>query len=123
MKKHITQMTREDIEKLTHTVNNMLTGTRRVKFSGHAIERIIEKNIDGSRILAALKNADIIEYHLREHSKEQSDKRVLLRSRDVVDNKNFCVVLSLDKNKVITVYVNNVNDTHSTLDKSKITTT
>lgn len=115
MKKHITQMTDSEIETLQDKISEVLGSKRRLQFGKHAIERMLERNVEGAEVMQAIRDVDIIEYHLREFDDGRCDNRVLLRSNLQVSGTNFCMVLSVDMCKVITIYLNNADDNHSTL--------
>lgn len=115
MKKHISQMTDSEIETLSKAISRLLINVRGLRFGKHAVKRIIDRQIDGSRIFEAMKEYEIIEYNQKDFGEGTMDNRVLLRGRKLIDNSNFCVVLSLSTRKVITVYLNNAKDRHNTL--------
>jgi hypothetical protein len=131
-KKHVTQMTREEISYLVQKCKNI--PLQKVTISKHLLQKGISfKKAD---ILTTLQtsnlNSLIIEYNETPKSNGSTDKRVLIRSnisKDVeFETKNgkkftspaqMCFVISLKTYEVITVYWNKSNDGHTTMDWSR----
>lgn len=88
--------------------------------SPHALQRLAEKRIRASRhdIVSAIHNANIIEYKIDYNKKYKTyDERVVLRSKAVVQNKyNLHAVYSLTNKRIVSVWLNHVDDHHATLD-------
>jgi hypothetical protein len=93
-------------------IHNKLKG-RQFNITSHTIKRQKEKIITDDEIQRAISDCKIIEYHYKDGN------RVLIRGRKSEGKYNICVVLDLDKNKVITAYDNESTDNHITLNTSK----
>ena len=125
MKKHITQMTDEEILFLEVSLKKI----GKLSYSYHVLNKDISFNkADIEKILKEdnLKNC-IIEYN-ETYTQDGLDRRVLLRGTDVKDVlytkdngemfnalSNLCVVISLVKHRVVTCYWNLANDNHDTI--------
>jgi len=75
----------------------------------HAFQRMCQKGVTEQQILDTLRTGQAIEIH-----NDQNELRVLLRA-DVIGQWSACVVFSLDRQTVVTVWRNHVLDTHKTL--------
>lgn len=108
-RKHFTQMSADEIAVL-------FTAVRSQKFAftsiPHANLRRNEKAITEANVLAALSYGTVIEVH----NNIANELRVLVRGK--VAGNFVCVVVSLNPRKVITMFWNDANDHHKTLDKS-----
>lgn len=109
-KKHITQMTDIEQQTLLHKLNKI----KYFSFGYHANEKIYERNINKKFIIKAIKNSELIEYHLA----NQYSHRILLRSKNNYNNQSMCIVVDLISKEIVTVYLNDYNDHHRTLDWS-----
>lgn len=111
MKKHVRQMTSREKQLLYSLVRSI----KNWSFTDYAFKRVDERLISKTDIIKAIKNGYLIEYHYK-----NKDHRVLMRGSHLIEHKFVvCVVVSITKRKVITVYVNEHNDNHYTLDWSK----
>lgn len=123
-KKHISQMTKLDIEIIQEHIRNL----RSLYASKHVIEKIKYDNLffTSDMVVEVIENIDeqhIIEYNITRF-RGRNDSRVLLRSDKVypvsiIDKGvvycNLCFVLSLDSGELVTVYWNDCNDNHQTI--------
>lgn len=88
----------------------------------HASDRLAQKRIKASRhdIVSTIHNAKIIEYKI-DFNKQQKDydERVVLRSKAVVQGEyNLHAVYSLTNKRIVSVWLNHIDDLHATLDWS-----
>jgi len=88
----------------------------------HAYDRLAEKGINATYedLISCIHDSTLIEYKIDYNPiTNRCDERVVLRANAVV---NYCynihVVYSLSQQRIITVWMNNVNDLHKTLDWS-----
>lgn len=85
----------------------------------HVYDRLVQKKIRATKqdIISTLHNASIMEYRIiHSHFHNGLDERVILRSKAIVNRcYNLHVVYSLTYNEIITVWMNHVDDRHSTL--------
>ena len=121
-KKHYTQMSKEELAFLKNQIQNI----KDIKPSWH-LENKTSIKYKMEDIFKVVNDLDlenrIIEFNTTP-SRGTLDKRVLLRSKEVysVDingkqtNCNLCFVISLKSHELITVYYNEYNDSHDTID-------
>ena len=109
--KHRKQMSQSEIEyaeMLVHAVDDW-------KFDvGHLFERMMEKGIRKKDAALALKFGEVI--------RVQSDGRVVMRLTEADEPDcliGTCVCADLKRHQLITVWYNEPDDTHSTLNLSK----
>ena len=117
VRKHYTQMSIDEINCCLLKVNRWILESWEV--TGHAIGRILEKEVQPISLAYTLKDFDIIEYKLYQNGQE----RVLVRSRDSFDSYHVCMVLDVSSGKIITVWLNHELDQHQTLNLSQYSDT
>lgn len=113
-KKHYSQMTPEEKNYLF----SKLKAVKKWGISTHALDRIYEKGIEAtySDLVSSIHNSYIIEYHVAQFD-GKDDKRVVLRSKARVNRTyNLHVVFSISRQRIVSVWMNHVNDKHSTID-------
>lgn len=84
----------------------------------HALDRLKQKGIQANRqdIISTIHNATLIEYKIDRDDKRQPDERVVLRSKAIVNrNYNLHAVYSLTNKRIISVWMNKIDDRHATL--------
>lgn len=110
MKKHLSQMTKEEVVALQRIINS----TKSWGVARHCYKRLKERGVSKAMTLDAIKHGTIIEF-----SQKGNCYGVLIRSTKVVLGKYVvCALVSLDSKRIITVYVNLAHDSHRTLDWS-----
>src|SRR5271156_1110571 len=105
-KKHFTQMSNREREKVLAYISKLPIKTTR----SHYIDRATERSFTSQEVRDAILTGDLVEVH----DDNKPDIRALLR-----DDNGTCVVLSLVTGEVITVFYNSPTDTHQTLDWGK----
>lgn len=123
VKKHLTQMSRAEKKFIWKKLKKKRARVSQsnIKIGYHANEMIINRprfNVDLPIIIETVKNSKFYEYKIIREGDKIVDERVLLRSNKSYDGSNVVIVYSLMWNKVITVWCNNVDDKHKTLDLS-----
>lgn len=128
-KKHISQMTPEEIKVIKKIVFRSLNANNnRIKISTHVIDKMIDKRTD-YEVRAVRTMLEHLDQHLIEYSHKTKNRvnvykrRILLRSSeefdvfldDVVQPANLCVVLDIDTCTVITTYFCKANWHHPNL--------
>lgn len=115
-RKHISQMEKFEIDGLFKRLKNV----NRWGIIGHALDRLREKRINAKYedIVSVINNSSIVEYKIDYNSvANRYEERVILRANAIVNGQyNMHVVYSLTREKIITVWLNHVNDFHATLD-------
>ena len=105
-RKHYLQFKNSEKDTLTKLISN-----NTYVMSPHATIRQTHKVILNREIRDTLKDYKIVEYHYK-----YGDNRVLIRSNKSYKHTNLCLVLSLNRGEIITVYDNSEDDRHETLD-------
>jgi hypothetical protein len=105
MRKHRQQMTLAESQAIESVVRSLNVKA----IAAHAISRMREKGVSEQHIEATLRTGQAIEIH-----NDANELRILLRA-DVIGFWSACVVFSLDRQTVVTVWRNQVTDTHKTL--------
>lgn len=105
--KHILQMTQEE-KAFTHgfvraNVSRVSQGR------AHGYNRAAERDFNLDDIQAAVRTGTVVELH-----NEAKEWRVLIR-----DRKGCCVVISLENWETVTVYYNDPQDNHDTLNHNR----
>lgn len=118
-KKHITQMTKDEVMAITNKLYSLNIGQTKLSF--HLQEKLDseELSIYKSQMVRLLLDFEIIEYN---NTRGQS--RVLLRGLSkedtlvdgVIKKSNLCIVWNLDTNNIVTAYWNCISDNHNTID-------
>ena len=138
IKKHRSQMSMDELSYLSIKLRRL--NIKNLEFSKHferKLKRFTNNNLsDLAPILfeieSILNRKDIVDLIVEyNENKNRNDRRVLLRgdnefSINVFDKRrgksikvkaNLCIVVNIDKPKLITFYWNKVNDNHLTLDE------
>lgn len=117
-RKHSSQMSQKELDSLY----SRLRSVEKWELTRHALDRIEEKGINATYddIASTVYHCDIIEYKIDYNVRiNRCEERVVVRSRAVTNGEyNLNVVYNLHSNKVITVWLNHINDRHATLDWS-----
>lgn len=117
-RKHSSQMSQLELDSLY----SRLRSVEKWELTRHALDRIEEKGINATYddIASTVYHCDIIEYKIDYNARiNRCEERVVVRSRAVTNGEyNLNVVYNLHSNKVITVWLNHINDRHTTLDWS-----
>lgn len=118
-RKHSSQLQGFEIESIWKRLKEI----KNWRIKTHALDRLEEKGIQATYedIVSTIYNANIIEYKINYLSLiNRCDERVVLRSKAIVNREyNLHVVYSLTEGRVITVWINHVDDHHKTLDWSQ----
>lgn len=120
-RKHATQMSKQETDGLFRRLRAVRSNQWRLV--GHVFDRLEEKGINATRadIISTIHRSTLLEYKIDERF-GVCDERVLLRANAMVnDCYNLNVVYSLTNKKVVTVWINHINDKHKTLDWSLYT--
>lgn len=117
-RKHSSQLT----EKEKQSLLRRLRGVKKWDITKHALDRMEEKGIQATYddIASTVWNCEIIEYKI-DYNKvlKRCEERVVLRSKAVTNGEyNLNVVYNLHSKKIITVWLNHINDRHVTLNWS-----
>lgn len=117
-RKHCSQMNDFEMKSIMDKLENI----ERWNIRTHALDRIEEKGINATYndLVSMIDNSSILEYKIDYNQKmNRCEERVLLRANSVVNVKyNLNVVYSITQRAIITVWINEIDDKHETLDWS-----
>ena len=115
VKKHASQFTPKEVKQLYNAKGSVkeLWLKRGIKIGFHLQDKIRngETKFSYEMAMETMTYSSIVEYN-----KTGSDKRILIRSHVSHNGNVQCIVLSLLSGKIITSYLNKVEDAHKTLD-------
>lgn len=119
VKKHITQMSMVEVQIIKMKMERSYKRKQKVRFSKHCNQRWKEKMDKGfnfkTSIMQTLTNYEIVEYKQVFFNKNESEERVVLRSKQPFNGKNICLVYSITNKVIITLWLNSAFDNHKTL--------
>lgn len=121
IKKHISQLSESDVKAIKKKLNAV--NINNIHISQHAFNHV---KLDYKDIKKCFSSYDIIEFNIT-HYNDTPKYRVLIRSKDcistVCDNKlikvQICIVYDMTENIVISIYLNDKNDKHNTLNQNR----
>lgn len=119
-RKHITQMSKNEKEYLNSKIKKGKIGLSEVVIFDHAIyrfERRTNMKIDRFLLLKSLAKSNPVEYKIIEEN-NLIEERVVLRSDITLGNKQIVLVYSLTKKSIVTFWLNDIEDNHTTLNYS-----
>lgn len=112
VRKHVSQMNNKEID----YIFDKLRSIKKWRATSHAMDRVNTKGIYITLrdMVSTIHHSRVIEYH-----EVRGEKRVLLRSNVLIQGDyNLHVVFSVNEAKIISVWLNHVDDTHETIDMS-----
>jgi hypothetical protein len=121
-RKHFTQMTKTEKRGLFARLESI----PKWGMAGHALDRVKQKGINATYydIVSIIDYCDIIEYRIADlahvlNPDQVCDERMIVRSKSIVNRSyDLSVVFSLTYEKIITVWMNDVDDQHKTINMS-----
>jgi hypothetical protein len=84
------------------------------EYTEYSKRRLEERNITDEQVKVSIKNYDLIEFHYKD-----GERRVLIRGTKEFNGKNVILSLDLISRRIITLYADDVDDNHATLDFNK----
>jgi len=78
--------------------------------SEHFLASLARRHISMAKVRCAIRFGRLVAF-----SNDTKTRRVLLKDEET----GVCVVLDLDTKEAVTIYANNLGDTHATLDRSQ----
>lgn len=117
-RKHVSQMTPREVNGLWMRLRNVDKTDWTI--NDHSLDRIKQKGIKVTRedIISTIYHAQLKEYKV-DTFRGQGDERVVLRSKAIVNGcYNIHAVYSLTSKRIVTVWMNHLDDQHATLDWS-----
>ncbi len=119
-RKHASQMTDREKQIIWKKLKGVQLSAW--KPTNHTLERLEEKGIEATidDLKSTIYNSDIVEYRITYNKRtRQYDERVIVRAKSIVNRcYNLNVVFSITNKKIVTTWINHINDFHTTLDWS-----
>lgn len=121
IRKHFTQMTEKEMMIVKDKIDKSVNGdVKSVNIVHHALENFIKRTPQRKEykwmMARALTNFTPIEFKRIYSGVNLVEERSLLRGTDIVNGESFVMVYSITNRKIITLWVNALEDMHSTLD-------
>lgn len=113
-RKHITQMTREEVEYL----RDLISRVDNITLCDHAQDAAARLNVSEQYIRAVnLQRAQLIEFN----TGRGTSRRVVLRDKRAIHinkyiMKNLVIVIDVDTKEVVTIFLNDIHDHHKSID-------
>lgn len=123
IRKHFTQMTEEEISivtnKIKQSVNNDVKTVNILPHAYNHFFRRTPKTQAYRRLIGrALLNFNAIEYKKIYNGVNLVEERALIRGTDVLNGEGVVIVYSISHRCIVTLWINDTDDMHSTLDMS-----
>lgn len=124
IRKHFTQMNEQELEIVKNKIKSSVNGdVNSVNIVPHAFDNLFKRlrkgrDINTYKIMLAQTLIDFspIEFKRIYNGVNLVEERSVLRGKRLVNEESIVLVYSLTQRKIITVWINSLNDTHSTLD-------
>lgn len=86
-----------------------------LRLRSHLIDRIHQKNIyiTHEELAYVLIDYDVVEYRIKD-----MEERVVIRSRESFYGEDYCIVVSLTQDDIVTIWKNRSTDLHTTLNET-----
>lgn len=113
-RKHITQMTRDEVEYLRELISKV----DNITLCDHAQEAAARLNVSEQYIKAVnLQRAQLVEFN----TGRGASRRVVLRDKRAIhinryQLKNLVLVIDVDTKEVVTIFLNDIHDHHNSID-------
>lgn len=123
IRKHFTQMNEQELEIVKNKIKNSVKGdVNSVNIVPHAFDNLFKRlrkgrDINTYKVMLAQTLIDFtpIEFK-RINGVNLVEERSVLRGNRLVNEESIVLVYSITHRKIITVWINSLNDMHSTLD-------
>lgn len=124
VRKHFTQMSEQELTIVENKIKSSVNGdVNSVNIIPHAFDNLYKRlrkdrdiNTYKVMLVQALLDFTPIEFKRIYNGVNLVEERSLLRGNRLVNGESIVLVYSITKRKIITVWVNSLNDMHSTLD-------
>lgn len=119
-RKHSSQMTQDEVYWLFRRLKSVEEDGLKWNMAGHTLDRIHQKGIkaDYWDIVSSVWYSEMIEYKIdMNRFTGEPEERVVIRSKAIANKHyNLNAVFSLTEKRIVTVWLNHINDRHDTLD-------
>lgn len=120
-RKHSSMMDKYEIRMIRKAINKRMNQIEcGLVFSRHSQERMIERKVKIKDVMNVFENYTIVEFTNDEINGENLH-RVVLRGKQNIDNFNIVLSYCFEKNAVVTVWKNRVDNNHENLNKKLYT--
>ncbi|ARM66815.1 hypothetical protein AM4_157 [Lactococcus phage AM4] len=124
IRKHFTQMNEQELEIVKNKIKNSVKGdVNSVNIVPHAFDNLFKRlrkgrDINTYKVMLAQTLIDFtpIEFKRIYNGVNLMEERSVLRGNRLVNEESIVLVYSITQRKIITVWINSLNDMHSTLD-------
>ncbi|MFZ2576667.1 MAG: hypothetical protein WAX22_04225 [Lactococcus hircilactis] len=124
IRKHFTQMSQQELTIVENKINSSVNkDVSTVNIITHAFDNLYKRLREGRDIntykvmlVQALLDFTPIEFKRIYNGVNLVEERSVLRGNRIVNDESIVLVYSITKRKIITVWVNSLNDMHNTLD-------
>ena len=124
IRKHFTQMNEQELEIVKNKIKSSVNGdVNSVNIVPHAFDNLFKRlrkgrDINTYKVMLAqtLINFTPIEFKRIYNGVNLVEERSVLRGNRLVNEESIVLVYSITQRKIITVWINSLNDMHSTLD-------
>lgn len=124
IRKHFTQMNEQELEIVKNKIKSSVNGdVNSVNIVPHAFDNLFKRlrkgrDINTYKIMLAQTLIDFtpIEFKRIYNGVNLVEERSVLRGNRLVNKESIVLVYSITQRKIITVWINSLNDMHSTLD-------
>ena len=124
IRKHFTQMNEQELEIMKNKIKSSVNGdVNSVNIVPHAFDNLFKRlrkgrDINTYKIMLAQTLIDFtpIEFKRIYNGVNLVEERSVLRGNRLVNEESIVLVYSITQRKIITVWINSLNDMHSTLD-------
>lgn len=124
IRKHFTQMNEQELEIVENKIKSSVNGdVNSVNIVPHAFDNLFKRlrkgrDINTYKIMLAQTLIDFtpIEFKRIYNGVNLVEERSVLRGNRLVNEESIVLVYSITHRKIITVWINSLNDMHSTLD-------
>ena len=124
IRKHFTQMNEQELEIVKNKIKSSVNGdVNSVNIVPHAFDNLFKRlrkgrDINTYKIMLAQTLIDFtpIEFKRIYNGVNLVEERSVLRGNRLVNEESIVLVYSITHRKIITVWINSLNDMHSTLD-------
>lgn len=122
-RKHFTQMTKEEIDLVTEKIKNSVNNdVKTVNILPHAYNHFFRRTPKTQSyrrlICLALLNFNVIEYKKIYNDVNLVEERAVIRGINTINDEDIVIVYSITHRCIVTLWVNDTDDTHKTLDIS-----
>ena len=120
-RKHSSMMDKYEIRMIRKTINKRMNEIEcGLIFSRHSQERMVERKVKIKDVMNVFENYTIVEFTNDEINGENLH-RVVLRGKQNIDGFNVVLSYCFEKNAVVTVWKNRVDNNHENLNKKLYT--